>query len=186
MINKDEYSKTTEMMSQAIDAFSEHISTIRAGRANPSVLNNIYVDYYGQKTPLNQIGNVSSPEPRLLVIQPWDASIIKMIEKAILASDLGINPQNDGRVIRLVFPILSQERRNELVKKVKTYGEEAKVKIRNIRRDDIEKYKKQKKDSVITEDDYAIIEKDIQNLTDENITKIDDIVKSKTDEIMEV
>ncbi|HOD92747.1 MAG TPA: ribosome recycling factor [Clostridia bacterium] len=173
-------------MSQAIDAFSEHISTIRAGRANPSVLNNIYVDYYGQKTPLNQIGNVSSPEPRLLVIQPWDSTIIKMIEKAILASDLGINPQNDGRVIRLVFPVLSQERRNDLVKKVKAYGEEAKVKIRNIRRDDIEKYKKQKKDSIITEDDYAIIEKDIQNLTDTNITKIDDIVKSKTDEIMEV
>ncbi|OQB51672.1 MAG: Ribosome-recycling factor [Firmicutes bacterium ADurb.Bin146] len=186
MINKDEYSKTTELMSQAIDAFSEHISTIRAGRANPSVLNNIYVDYYGQKTPLNQIGNVSSPEPRLLVIQPWDSTIIKMIEKAILASDLGINPQNDGRVIRLVFPVLSQERRNDLVKKVKAYGEEAKVKIRNIRRDDIEKYKKQKKDSIITEDDYAIIEKDIQNLTDTNITKIDDIVKSKTDEIMEV
>ncbi|HRU59762.1 MAG TPA: ribosome recycling factor, partial [Clostridia bacterium] len=109
MISKDEYSKTTELMSQAIDAFSEQISVIRAGRANPSVLKNIYVDYYGQKTPLLQIGNISSPEPRLLVIQPWDTSIMKDIEKAIMASDLGINPQSDGRVIRLVFPILSQE-----------------------------------------------------------------------------
>ena len=186
MISKDEYSKTTELMSQAIDAFSEQISVIRAGRANPSVLKNIYVDYYGQKTPLLQIGNISSPEPRLLVIQPWDTSIMKDIEKAIMASDLGINPQSDGRVIRLVFPILSQERRNELVKKVKAFGEDAKVWIRNIRREDMDKYKKQKKDSEITEDDYTVIEKDIQKLTDESTAKIDDIVKEKTEEIMEV
>ena len=182
MINKDEYSKTTEMMSQAIDAFSEHISTIRAGRANPSVLNNIYVDYYGQKTPLNQIGNVSSPEPRLLVIQPWDASIIKMIEKAILASDLGINPQNDGRVIRLVFPILSQERRNELVKKVKTYGEEAKVKIRNIRRDVIEIVK----DDELPEDQEKNIIDIIQEVVNDYNKKIEELTKEKEKELMEI
>lgn len=186
MISKDEYSKTTELMSEAIDAFSGHISTIRVGRANPAVLNNIFVDYYGQKTQLNQIGNVSSPEPRLLIIQPWDSTILKEVERAILASDLGINPQNDGRVIRLAFPVLSQERRNDLVKKVKAYGEEAKIRIRNVRREDIDKYKKQKKDSVITEDDYTIIEKDIQALTDEYTLKVDEIVNIKTDEIMEV
>jgi ribosome recycling factor len=186
MINKDDYKKTTDMMSEAISIFQEHIATIRAGRANPAVLNGLLVDYYGQKTPLSQIGNISSPEARLLVIQPWDSTLLKSVEKAILASDIGITPQSDGRVIRLVFPVLSQERRNELVKKVKVYGEEVKVKIRNLRRDDIEYYKKQRKDSIITEDDYTMIEKDIQDLTDAYIIEIDDVIKSKTNEIMEI
>ncbi len=186
MLAIDEYKNLKKDMDSAIEDFSNHISTIRAGRANPSVLNNIYVDYYGQRTPLNQVGNISAPEPRLLVVQPWDASTIKLIEKAILASDLGINPQSDGRVIRLVFPILSEERRNELVKRIKAYGEEAKVKVRNIRRDDIERYKKLQKNSEITEDDLIIAQKEIQDITDEKINAIDNIVKEKTEEILEV
>ena len=171
--------KTTEVLSQQLEA-------VRAGRANAAVLNQISVEYYGVPTPIQQVASVSVPDPRTLMIQPWDASILKGIEKAILASELGINPQNDGRVIRLVFPQLTEERRKELAKQVKKYGEEAKVAVRNIRRDAIDKFKKQQKASEITEDDYKNIEKDIQKLTDEYIKEVDVITDKKEKELFEI
>lgn len=171
--------KTTEVLSQQLEA-------VRAGRANAAVLNQISVEYYGVPTPIQQVASVSVPDPRTLMIQPWDASVLKGIEKAILASDLGINPQNDGRVIRLVFPQLTEERRKELAKQVKKYGEEAKVAVRNIRRDAIDKFKKQQKASEITEDDYKNIEKDIQKLTDDYIKTVDSITDKKEKELFEI
>ena len=171
--------KTTEVLSQQLEA-------VRAGRANAAVLNPISVEYYGVPTPIQQVASVSVPDPRPLTIQPWDASILKGIEKAILASELGINPQNDGRVIRLVFPQLTEERRKELAKQVKKYGEEAKVAVRNIRRDAIDKFKKQQKASEITEDDYKTIEKDIQKLTDDYIKEVDNITDKKEKELFEI
>ena len=171
--------KTTEVLSQQLEA-------VRAGRANAAVLNQISVEYYGVPTPIQQVASVSVPDPRTLMIQPWDASILKGIEKAILASELGINPQNDGRVIRLVFPQLTEERRKELAKQVKKYGEEAKVAVRNIRRDAIDKFKKQQKASEITEDDYMNIEKDIQKLTDDYIKEVDVITDKKEKELFEI
>ena len=171
--------KTTEVLSQQLEA-------VRAGRANAAVLNQISVEYYGVPTPIQQVASVSVPDPRSLLIQPWDASVLKGIEKAILASELGINPQNDGRVIRLVFPQLTEERRKELAKQVKKYGEEAKVAVRNIRRDAIDKFKKQQKASEITEDDYKNIEKDIQKLTDDYIKEVDVITDKKEKELFEI
>ena len=171
--------KTTEVLSQQLEA-------VRAGRANAAVLNQISVEYYGVPTPIQQVASVSVPDPRTLMIQPWDASILKGIEKAILASELGINPQNDGRAIRLVFPQLTEERRKELAKQVKKYGEEAKVAVRNIRRDAIDKFKKQQKASEITEDDYKNIEKDIQKLTDDYIKEVDVITDKKEKELFEI
>ena len=171
--------KTTEVLSQQLEA-------VRAGRANAAVLNQISVEYYSVPTPIQQVASVSVPDPRTLMIQPWDASILKGIEKAILASELGINPQNDGRVIRLVFPQLTEERRKELAKQVKKYGEEAKVAVRNIRRDAIDKFKKQQKASEITEDDYKNIEKDIQKLTDDYIKEVDVITDKKEKELFEI
>ena len=171
--------KTTEVLSQQLEA-------VRAGRANAAVLNQISVEYYGVPTPIQQVASVSVPDPRTLMIQPWDASILKGIEKAILASELGINPQNDGRVIRLVFPQLTEERRKELAKQVKKYGEEAKVAVRNIRRDAIDKFKKQQKASEITEDDYKNIEKDIQKLTDDYIKEVELIAEAKEKELFEI
>ena len=171
--------KTTEVHSQQLEA-------VRAGRANAAVLNQISVEYYGVPTPIQQVASVSVPDPRTLMIQPWDASILKGIEKAILASELGINPQNDGRVIRLVFPQLTEERRKELAKQVKKYGEEAEVAVRNIRRDAIDKFKKQQKASEITEDDYKNIEKDIQKLTDDYIKEVDVITDKKEKELFEI
>ena len=171
--------KTTEVLSQQLEA-------VRAGRANAAVLNQISVEYYGVPTPIQQVASVSVPDPRTLMIQPWDASILKGIEKAILASELGINLQNDGRVIRLVFPQLTEERRKELAKQVKKYGEEAKVAVRNIRRDAIDKFKKQQKASEITEDDYKNIEKDIQKLTDDYIKEVDVITDKKEKELFEI
>ena len=171
--------KTTEVLSQQLEA-------VRAGRANAAVLNQISVEYYGVPTPIQQVASVSVPAPRTLMIQPSDASILKGIEKAILASELGINPQNDGRVIRLVFPQLTEERRKELAKQVKKYGEEAKVAVRNIRRDAIDKFKKQQKASEITEDDYKNIEKDIQKLTDDYIKEVDVITDKKEKELFEI
>lgn len=171
--------KTTEVLSQQLEA-------VRAGRANAAVLNQISVEYYGVPTPIQQVASVSVPDPRTLMIQPWDGSVLKGIEKAILASDLGINPQNDGRVIRLVFPQLTEERRKELAKQVKKYGEEAKVAVRNIRRDAIDKFKKQQKASEITEDDYKNIEKDIQKLTDDYIKTVDSITDKKEKELFEI
>ena len=180
------YPEVERRMEKRVDELVSEFKTIRAGRANASVLDKISVEYYGTMTPINQVGAISSPEPRMLVIQPWDGSIIKDIEKAINKSELGITPQNDGKVIRLTFPPLTEERRKELVKKVKKYAEEAKVAIRNVRRDSIEDYKKQKKNGEITEDDMKKIEKDIQNLTDKYIKEIDSVTSDKEKEITEL
>jgi ribosome recycling factor len=180
------YPEIESRMEKRINGLVGEFKTIRAGRANASVLDKIAIDYYGSMTPIQQVGSISSPEPRMLVIQPWDATILKEIEKAINKSELGITPQNDGKVIRLNFPPLTEERRKELVKTVKKYAEEAKVQIRNIRRDGIEDYKKQKKDGEITEDDLKTIEKDIQNMTDKYIKEIDAITAEKEKEITEI
>ena len=181
-----DYQEFENKMKKTCDALSTELATIRAGRANTAVLNQIAVDYYGVPTPIMQVASVSTPDPRSLLIQPWDGSLLKALEKAILASDLGINPQNDGRAIRLVFPPLTEERRKDLVKQTKKYGEESKVAIRNIRRDAIEKFKKQQKASEITEDDYKIVEKDIQKLTDDFIKELDKICEKKEKELTEI
>lgn len=180
------YPEIEERMNKRVDGFHGELKTIRAGRANASVLDKISVDYYGTPTPVQQLGSISSPEPRMLVVQPWDASVLKEIEKAIQKSEIGIAPQNDGKVIRLNFPPLTEERRKELVKQVKKYSEEAKVQVRNARRDAIEDYKAKKKDGEITEDDLKNIEKDIQGLTDKYIKEIDEITSAKEKEILEV
>lgn len=181
-----DYAEFESKMKKTLENLVTEMDAVRAGRANPAVLAQIQVDYYGTPTPIQQIASVSVPDPRSLVIQPWDGSALKGIEKAILSSELGINPQNDGRVIRLVFPQLTEERRKELAKQVKKYGEEAKVAIRNIRRDAIERFKKQQKTSEITEDDYKNIEKDVQKLTDDYIKKIDDTADKKEKELFEI
>ena len=181
-----DYPEYENKMKKTCEALSAQYATIRAGRANAAVLDQIQVDYYGVPTPINQVASSATPDPRSLLIQPWDASVLKAIEKAILASDLGINPQNDGRMLRLVFPPLTEERRKDLVKQTKKYAEEAKVAIRNIRRDAIEKFKKQQKASEITEDDYKIAEKDIQKLTDDYIKEIDNISAKKEKELTEI
>ena len=181
-----DYKYFEDKMKKTCEALTTQLATIRAGRANASVLDQIQVDYYGVPTPIQQVASVSTPDPRSLYIQPWDGSVLKGIEKAILSSDLGINPQNDGRGIRLVFPPLTEERRRDLVKQTKKYGEESKVAIRNIRRDAVEKFKKQQKASEITEDDYKIAEKDIQKLTDDFIKEIDKICEKKEKELTEI
>ena len=180
------YPEYEEKMNKRVGAFHDELKTIRAGRANASVLDKVAVEYYGAMTPIAQIGSISVPEPRMLVIQPWDQSVLNEIEKAINKSEIGIAPQNDGKVIRLNFPPLTEERRKELVKTVKKYSEEAKVQIRNIRRDAIDDFKKKQKASEITEDDFKGIEKDIQNLTDKFVKEIDDITASKEKEILDV
>ena len=181
-----DYKEFEYKMKRTCEALSTQLATIRAGRANASVLDQIQVDYYGVPTPIQQVASIATPDPRSLLIQPWDNKLLKGIEKAILSSDLGINPQNDGRCIRLVFPPLTEERRRDLVKQTKKYGEESKVAIRNIRRDAIEKFKKQQKASEITEDDYKIAEKDIQKLTDDFIKEIDKISEKKEKELTEI
>ena len=173
-------------MNKTLDVLLSDFGTIRAGRANPHVLDKIKVDYYGTPTPLQQVGNVSVPEARMIVIQPWEKSLLKPIEKAILTSELGINPTNDGKVIRIAFPPLTEERRKELVKDVHKLAEESKVAIRSIRRDANEKLKAMKKDSAITEDDLKDGEKEVQNLTDKYCKKADDTAKAKEKEIMEI
>lgn len=183
---KRDYSAVTTKMDKTISVLVSNLATIRAGRANPAVLDKITVDYYGVATPIQQVGNISVPEARTIIIQPWDATILGDIEKAINASDLGINPANDGKVIRLNFPPLTEERRKEIVKQVHKEGEESKVAIRSIRRDTLEMYKKQQKASEITEDDLKDIEKDVQDLTDKSIKNIDEIIKKKEAEILEV
>lgn len=180
------YPEIESKMEKRIDAYASELKTIRAGRANAQVLDKVAIDYYGTMTPIQQVGSISSPEPRLLVIQPWDVTVLKEIEKAINASDLGISPQNDGKVIRLNFPPLTEERRKELVKTVKKYTEEAKIQIRNIRRDALEDFKKQKKDGEMTEDDVKGAEKDVQNITDKYVKEIDSICAAKEKEIMDV
>ena len=176
-----DYKEFETKMKKTCEALTTQLATIRAGRANAAVLDQIQVDYYGAPTPIQQLASIATPDPRSLTIQPWDGSILKGIEKAILASDLGINPQNDGRMIRLVFPPLTEERRKDLVKQTKKYGEES-----NIRRDAIDKFKKQQKASDITEDDYKIAEKDIQKLTDDYIKEIDKITERKEKELTEI
>lgn len=177
---------TTTKMNNAIQAFSRELSSIRAGRANPSILDKLTVDYYGAPTPINQVAGISVPEARLMMIQPYDKSVLGDIEKAILKSDIGLNPSNDGSVIRLAIPALTEERRRDLVKQVKKEAEEAKVGIRNIRRDANDEFKKLEKKSEITEDDLRGYSDDVQKLTDANITKIDELAKEKEKEIMEV
>lgn len=177
---------TQEKMNKTLAALDRDYKSVRAGRANVSVLDRITVDYYGSPTPIQQMAAVSVPEPRILMIQPWDASTLKDIEKAILISDIGINPQNDGRVIRLAFPPLTEERRKEIVKDVKKFAENSKVVIRNTRRDAMEKLKGLKKSNVITEDDEANGEKKIQNLTDKFCKEIDDLASMKEKEILEI
>lgn len=173
-------------MNKAIAALENDLTSIRAGRANPAILDKITVEYYGAQTPLAQVGTISVPEARSLVIQPWDVSVLKEIEKAILASDIGITPNNDGKQIRLNFPPLTEERRKELSKGISKRGEEGKVAIRNIRRDALEQFKKQKKDGEITEDDLKGMEDKIQKMTDKFVKEIDTIIAAKTKEIMEV
>ena len=181
-----DYKEFESKMKKTCEALTAQLATIRAGRANAAVLDQIEVDYYGVPTPVQQVATIATPDPRSLLIQPWDASLLKPLEKAILASDLGINPQNDGRMIRLVFPPLTEERRKDLVKQTKKYAEESKVAIRNIRRDAIDKFKKQQKASEITEDDYKIAEKDIQKLTDDYIKELDGICAKKEKELTEI
>lgn len=175
-----------EKMLKTIEVVKANFASVRAGRANAGVLDRITVEYYGTPTPLNQVAAVSSPDPRTLVIQPWDGSLLKAIEKAIQTSDLGINPQNDGRVLRLAFPQLTEERRKELAKQVKKYGEEGKVAVRNIRRDAMDEIKKKTKKSEITEDDQKNLEKELQDLTDKRCKEIDELTAKKDKELMAV
>lgn len=183
---KKELEQYESKMNKTVLALEAEYNTIRAGRANPHVLDKISVDYYGQPTPLQQVGNVSVPEPRMIIIQPWDASLVKAIEKAILSSDVGINPTNDGKCIRLVFPELTEERRKELSKEVKKKGEDAKIAIRNVRRDAIDHFKKIEKSHEITEDDLKGLEDDIQKLTDNFIKVIDKHAEDKMKDILTV
>ena len=173
-------------MDKALDHLQEEFGAVRAGRANPKVLDRITVEYYGSETPLNGVATISSPDARTLVISPWDTKLLKDIQKAIQTSDLGINPQNDGRVIRLVFPQLTEDRRKELVKQIKKYAEDAKVALRNIRRDGMDYVKKLKKNSEITEDDQKKAEKDLQDLLDKMIKKVDDATAVKEKELMAI
>ena len=181
-----DYIEFESKMKKTCEALSTQLATIRAGRANPAVLDQIMVDYYGSPTPIQQVASIATPDPRSLLIQPWDASVLKALEKAIIASDLGINPQNDGRMLRLVFPPLTEERRKDLAKQTRKYSEEAKVAIRNIRRDAMEKFKKQQKASEITEDDYKIADKDVQKLTDDFVKEIEKISLKKEKELTEI
>lgn len=182
----DNYQDFTAKMKKTTEVLSSQFDSVRAGRANAAVLDQIRVEYYGTPTPINQIATVATPDPRSLSIQPWDTSCLKLVEKAILESDLGINPQNDGKIIRLNFPQLTEERRKDLIKQVKKYAEEAKVAIRNIRRDAMDYFKDQKKKSEITEDDLKDIEKDLQKLTDDYIKEIDNIAAKKEKELMAI
>lgn len=181
-----DFKEYSRKMDKTLDVLQEDFGAVRAGRANARVLDRIMVEYYGVDTPVGQVGTISSPDARTLVIQPWDGSLLKKIEKAIQTSDLGINPQNDGRVIRLVFPQLTEERRRELTKQVKKYGEDAKVAVRNIRRDAMDYIKALKKKSEITEDDFKVIEKDMQKLTDDYIKEVERIADEKEKELMEI
>jgi len=175
-----------EKMNKTISVFQENLAEVRAGRANPAILNKISVDYYGVPTPINQVAGISVPEARMILIQPWDINLLKEIEKEILKSDIGINPNNDGKVIRLNFPELNEERRKELVKDIRKTAEEAKVAIRSIRRDAIDEAKEKQKKSEITEDDLKNEEDQIQKLTDKKIEEIDNLLTAKEKEIMTV
>ena len=181
-----DYTELQEKMSKTVSVYEESLSEIRAGRANPAILNKIKVDYYGVPTPINQVAGISVPEARLIVIQPWDASILKDIEKEILKADIGINPNNDGTVIRLNFPELNEERRKEIVKDIKKIAEEARIAVRSIRRDSIDNFRKMQKNSEITEDELKAAEDEVQKITDKNIDAIDQILANKEKEVMSI
>jgi len=180
------YEEYESKMKKTVEVLQSQYSTLRAGRANASVLDQVKVDYYGTPTPINQIAGISTPDPRTLMITPWDANSLKPIEKAIMTSELGINPANDGRVIRLQFPQPTEERRKELIKQINKHAEDSKVAIRNIRRDAVENYKAQKKTGEITEDDLTVTEKDLQKLTDNYINEISKVAAKKETEIKEI
>lgn len=179
-----DYSHIEEKMNKTINVLEENLAEIRAGRANPAILNKIKVEYYGTPTPINQVAGISVPEARVILIQPWDASVLKEIEKEILKSDIGINPNNDGKVIRLVFPELTEERRKEIVKDVKKLTEEAKISIRSIRREGMDEFKAKQKAGEITEDELRGAEDSIQKITDKKVEKIDQISDAKEKEIL--
>ena len=181
-----DYTDIKEKMNRTINVFDEKLAEVRAGRANPAILNKIKIDYYGTPTPINQIAGISVPEARLIVIQPWDASALKEIEKAILASDIGINPNNDGKVIRLTFPELTEERRKEIVKDVRKMAEETKVAVRSIRRDGMDQAKNSQKNGEMTEDELKQAESEIQKITDKYIEEVDKMLESKEKELMSV
>jgi ribosome recycling factor len=185
-MSKGEYKQIEEKMKKTISVLKQEISRLRAGRANPAILDKVTVDYYGAPTPINQLANISIPEARLIVIQPWDVNTLKDIEKAIQKSDIGIHPNNDGKVIRLVFPILTEERRKELTKVVKKLGEDSKIAIRAIRREANDEYRAFEKEGEISEDDLRNAEKDIQALTDKYVAEIDKTTELKEKEILEV
>lgn len=182
----DIHKEIEDKMSKSIEAFQEDLRNIRAGRANPSMLNSIVVDYYGVMTPLNQVSTVSAPEPRLLVVQAWDDNVVPNIEKAILKSDLGINPSTDGKVIRLPIPALTEERRKELVKQVKSNGEEAKIVVRNLRREANDEVKRLENEKEISEDDKIKAEEVVQEITNKYVAEVDEIMNAKEKELMEL
>lgn len=181
-----EYNLIEERMQKAIDYLEEELSSIRAGRANPAILNKIMVDYYGAQTPLNQVGSISVPEARQILITPWDKSLLGSINKAIQVAEIGVNPINDGNSVRLTFPELTEERRKQITKEVKSIGEDSKVSIRNIRRDAIDMAKSKQKANELTEDELSVAEEKIQKLTDKFVAKIDTIISAKEKEVMEV
>ena len=183
---RDTYEEYAKRWDKTLDVLGHEFATLRAGRANAAVLERVMVEYYGAMTPIAQIASISTPEPRTLLIQPWDAGSLKAVEKALQASDLGINPQNDGKSIRLLFPQLTEERRRDLIKQVHKYSETAKVAVRNVRREAVEEYKAMKKKSEITEDDLKDAEKDFQELTDKYCKKIDEMSAKKEKELLEV
>lgn len=183
---KDILQKSEEKMDKTLSVLKKDLASMKAGKANPTMLDRITVEYYGSETPINQVAGVSAPEPRVLLIQPWDKSSLKSIEKAILQSDLGLNPSNDGNVIRLIIPELTEETRKQIVKKVKKGGEDAKVAIRSIRRDANDKIKNLKKDNQITEDEATDAEDTVQKITDKFIKKVDDVIEEKEKEVMSI
>ena len=181
-----DYTEFKERMEKAIESLKIRLSEVRAGRANPAILNKVRIDYYGTSTPVNQVAGISVPEARMIMIQPWDVSILKDIERAILASEIGITPNNDGKVIRLAFPELNEERRKELVKEIKKYAEESKVAVRNVRRDAIDKAKDMQKDGELTEEELKNAENEIQKLTDKYVEEIDKVIEAKELEVMSI
>lgn len=186
ILTKDSYKEFEDKMQKSLDNLGANLNTVRAGRANPHVLDRLTIEYYGTETPLQQVANIQVPEARMITITPWDPSNLKNIEKAILMSDLGINPSNDGKMIRLVFPALTQERRKELVKLISSYGEESKVALRNIRREALDKFKALLKKKELTEDQMAEVETQIQKITDKFVKQIDATVAVKEKELMEI
>ena len=186
LISKEEYDRFDDRMKKTLKNLGENFNALRAGRANPHVLDRIMVEYYGVPSPLNAVANIQVPEPRMITLTPWDSSMLRDIERAIQASDLGINPSNDGKTIRLLFPILSEERRKELVKSVHGYGEESKIALRNIRRDGIEKYRALNKKKELTDDDLKEFEDKIQKMTDKYVKEVETMCTDKENDLMEI